>query len=93
VKKMATRSSARIASKPKSNLTMEEQTTALLMKRSGTIPDHAKPNEQDHARFRAQFVDHLNVEAAVGYQSLFILVEEDSIDSDPLAPLAVLGTV
>lgn len=93
VKKMATRSSARIASKPKSNLTMEEQATALLMKRSGTIPDHAEPNEQDHARFRAQFVDHLNVEAAAGYQSLFSLGEEDSIDSDPLAPLAVLGTV
>jgi hypothetical protein len=92
-KKMATRSSARIAGNPKSNLTMEEQATALLMKRSGTIPDHAEPNEQDHARFRAQFVDHLNVEAAAGYQSLFSLGEEDSIDSDPLAPLAVLGTV
>eukprot|EP00267_Zea_mays_P032771 XP_008666548.1 uncharacterized protein LOC103645237 [Zea mays] len=82
---MATRSSARIASKPKSNLTMEEQTTALLMKRSGTIPDHAKPNEQDHARFRAQFVDHLNVEAAAGYQSLFILVDS-AVVSETLGP-------
>ncbi|KAL5682268.1 hypothetical protein ACJX0J_008653, partial [Zea mays] len=38
-----------------SNKACHGMASILHYTRSGTIPDHAKPNEQDHARFRAQF--------------------------------------
>ncbi|WVZ95314.1 hypothetical protein U9M48_041096 [Paspalum notatum var. saurae] len=85
-----TRSSARLASKPKTNLTMEEQATALLMKRSGIISEQAIPDEQDHSSFRALFVNHLNGETVDSYRDLFSLGEDGS---DPLAPLAAFSSL
>lgn len=65
------RHSARIASKPKSNLTMEEQATALLIKKSGVLVSGIAPDHAAHAEFREQFTEPLKETAVGGFRELF----------------------
>lgn len=57
------RKSSRIASRPKTDLTMEEQATMLLMKKYGTLEQGKKPDEanhSNHSRFRETSVEPLH---------------------------------
>jgi hypothetical protein len=51
------RKSIRLANKPKTNLTMAEQATQLVMKKCGVLEAGKVAAEEDHGRFRTQFVE------------------------------------
>jgi hypothetical protein len=86
-----TRQSARIASKPKTNLTMEEQATALLIKRSGVLFSGNTPNHVVQDEFMGQFTEPLKNTAMGGFKELFGIPDEAN-GADSLAPLAIEGT-
>jgi hypothetical protein len=82
--------SARLAAKPKTNLTMEEQATALLKKKSGVLFTGAAPNNAAHAEFRGKFTEPLKHDAVGGFNEMFGL-EEDVMGDDFLALIALEG--
>ncbi|KAG2635962.1 hypothetical protein PVAP13_2NG370400 [Panicum virgatum] len=81
------RRSKRLASKPPTNLTLEEQATALLIKKSGIVCAFKKPSEQDKHRFHSKFVDNLEGEMVTGMRDMFGLPEGGAMDI--LAPLII----
>jgi hypothetical protein len=81
------RCSKRLASKPPTNLTLEEQATALLIKKSGIVCAFKKPSEQDKHRFHSKFVDNLEGEMVTGMRDMFGLPEGGAMDI--LAPLII----
>ena len=54
--KNSKRRSTRLANRPKSDLTMEQQATALLMKKCGTLNEDGVPDQTTMAQFTTQFV-------------------------------------
>ncbi|OEL21879.1 hypothetical protein BAE44_0017102 [Dichanthelium oligosanthes] len=69
------RKSDRIANRPKSDLTMEEQATQLLMKKCGTLEIGKKAQEEDHDNFREQFAEPLKGDAVFGFRDMFGLTD------------------
>lgn len=55
----SSRKSARIANKGKTTLTMEEQATALLMKKTGFLKGNKAPDSATQLKFSTQFVFNL----------------------------------
>lgn len=83
----AERRSKRLASKPPSNLSLEEQATALLIRKCGisgpsTMPSAAEPN-----RFHTRFVEHMEGEVVQGIREVFGLPEDGVANS--LSPLLI----
>ncbi|RLN23877.1 hypothetical protein C2845_PM07G31260 [Panicum miliaceum] len=85
------RKSTRLANKPKSNLTMEEQATWLLMKKCGTLDDIGPVSSEEKSRFREEFVEPLAPASVSGYRGMFGLDATDG--SNPLSALAVEAEV
>ena len=81
------RKSRRLANRPKSNLTMEEQATMLLMKKCGTLAEVGTVSKEDQAKFREEFVEPLKTVSVSGYRDMFGLSVVDG--SNPLSALAV----
>lgn len=84
---LSQRHSIRLANKPKTNLTMEEQATALLMKKSGVLFEGPKPDEAAKAEFGEQFITSLQDGPIDDYNDLFGLDDSGGVT----APLAVTG--
>jgi hypothetical protein len=82
--------SARLAAQPKTNLTMEDQATALLIRKSGVLFTGAAPNNAAHAEFRGKFTEPLKHDAMGGFNDMFGL-EEGVMGDDFLAPIALEG--
>lgn len=51
-----------MANKPKTDLTMEQQATTILMKKCGII-EGSQPTAADEGKFRERFVDPMKDEA------------------------------
>jgi len=82
----AERRSVRIANRPNSNLTVEEQATALLIKKSG-ISGGGAPCAADLNKFHTQFVDPLEGNIVGEMRETFGLPEGGAADS--LRPLLI----
>ena len=74
------RRSTRLASRPKSDLTIEQQATALLMKKCGTFGEEGEPNQATREDFTAQFVAPLEKDAVSHYRDVFGLPEGEGAD-------------
>jgi len=80
------RKSLRLANKAKTNLTMEEQATQLLMKKCGVLEPDQVAEEKHHGKFRAQFVDPLQIDTVGGMREMFGLNSEGVDGPDLWAP-------
>ena len=83
----AERRSKRLANKPSSNLSVEQQATALLFKKCGIIEATRMPTAAEQGRFHTQFVEHLDGEVVLGMRNTFGLPEGGAADS--LSPLLI----
>ena len=83
------RKSLRLANKPKTNLTMEEQATQLLMKKCGVLEPDQVAEEKHHGKFRAQFVDPLQIDTVGGMREMFGLNSEGVDGPDLLGSVAL----
>lgn len=81
------RRSTRIASKPKSDLTMEQQATALLMRKCGVLAEGATPDKATEAAFQTRFVEPMVTDTISSYRETFGLPEEGGVDA--LAALVI----
>lgn len=81
------RKSTRIANRPKTGLTMEEQATQLLMKKCGLLEADAVPVEKAKEVFCEKFVDHMESGFVTGLRDMFGISGDDG--SNPLQALAV----
>lgn len=70
------RRSGRLANKPKSNLTMEQQATQLLMKKCGTLEGEQAGIEE----FAHEFIAPIQNVTVKGYRGLFGLPEAGEAD-------------
>jgi len=70
---------------------MEEQATALLIKRSGVLFSGNTPNHVVQDEFMGQFTEPLKNTAMGGFKELFGIPDEAN-GADSLAPLAIEGT-
>lgn len=78
--------SERLANRPKSDLSMQEQATHLLMKKCGIIQPRKKVDEADHHRFKSQFVEPLMDNAVDGFCEAFGL---NDLEGRPLNAMAL----
>lgn len=76
----ASRKSARIASKKKPDLTMEEQATALLMRKCGLLDENKIPNSETHNKFRAHFIEPLEQQTVGNVRETFGISEGNGAD-------------
>ncbi|RLN33559.1 hypothetical protein C2845_PM03G14920 [Panicum miliaceum] len=83
----AERRSKRLANKPPSNLSIEEQATAFLIRRCGISGPSKMPSAAEQSRFRTQFVEHMEGEVVHGMRDVFGLPEDGVADS--LSPLLI----
>jgi len=81
------RKSTRIANRPKTRLTVEEQATQLLMKKCGLLEADVVPVEKAKGMFCEKFVDHMEPGFVTGLRDMFGISREDG--SNPLQALAV----
>jgi len=65
------RKSERIASRPKSNLIMQEQATRLLMKKCGIVDTNNNLEEGQLEKFRLQFVEPMKEMTVQGLRETF----------------------
>lgn len=80
------RKSSRLANKPKSNLTMAEQATQLLMKKCGVLVDDKVADEKDNGKFRTKFVVPMEAAVVNGLRDTFGL---DGEGNGPLSAVAI----
>lgn len=81
------RSSKRLASRPKCNLTMEEQATQLLMKKCGTLAIDMEVTVAAKEKFITQFTEPLLDPTVGGFRDCFGLPEDG--DTDVLSAVAL----
>ncbi|RLN38860.1 hypothetical protein C2845_PM01G27360 [Panicum miliaceum] len=81
------RRSTRLANKPKSDLTAEQQATALLMKKCGALGETSKQGSATVEEFTKQFVGPLQDDTVSGCRELFGLPDEEG--ADPLSAIAI----
>ena len=74
------RKSTRLASKPRSGLTMEQQATALLLKKCGAADDAAGPAHVAQTTLATKFVAPIVKDTVSNYRDLFGLPEGDGAD-------------
>lgn len=86
--KVRKRKSERIASRPKSNLTMQEQATRLLMKKCGIVDTNKNLEEGQQEKFRLQFVEPMKEMTVQGLRETFRL---NGNEADPLDAIALEG--
>lgn len=65
------RKSERIANKPKTDLSMQEQAAQSLMKKCGILNPKKVADEANHHRFRTQLLDPLQDSAVDGFRDAF----------------------
>lgn len=75
----------RLANKPKTVLSMQEQATQLLMNKCGILDDKKKPGEADRLNFSVQFTEPLIDKTVEGFRETFGLNE---LQGGPFAALA-----
>ena len=75
------RRSTRLANKPKSDLTLEQQATILLMKKCGTFEGQNDKEPPTVEKITDQFVGPLKEDTVSEYRVLFGLPEEGDADS------------
>ncbi|KAG2624172.1 hypothetical protein PVAP13_3KG109800 [Panicum virgatum] len=85
--KKSERRSKRLANRPPSNLTVEQQATALLVRKSGILGPTKMPTAAEQNRFHTQFVENLEGEVVHGMRDMFGLPEGGVADS--LSPLLI----
>ena len=78
--------SERIASRPKSNLTMQEQATRLLMKKCGIVDTNKNLEQGQQEKFRQQFVEPMKEMTVQGLRETFWL---NGNEADPLDAIAL----
>ena len=74
------RRSLRLANKPRSNLSVEEQATALLIKKCGLAENITTPTAADQNKLHTQFVGPLEANVVGGMRDMFGLSEEGAPD-------------
>lgn len=74
------RRSSRLANKPRSNLSVEEQATALLIKKCGLAENITTPTAADQNKLHTQFVGPLEANVVGGMRDMFGLSEEGAPD-------------
>uniref|UniRef100_A0A0A9CBA9 Uncharacterized protein n=1 Tax=Arundo donax TaxID=35708 RepID=A0A0A9CBA9_ARUDO len=79
------RKSARLASKPKTRLTVEQQATALLIKKTGFLSQDEELDANAHSRFRAQFTQPLSSKTIKNYRIMFGMERTAEADYQALA--------
>ena len=75
------RRSKRLAGRPKTDLTIELQATALLMKKCGILPEDKLPDQGVEEEFRNQFVEPLVDGTVTNYREAFGLPTGEGADS------------
>lgn len=85
------RKSKRLACKPKSDLTIEQQATALLMKKCGILSESERKRAATIEEFTEQFIGHMENDMVTGYRDLFGLPKEGG--ADPLGAIAIHAEV
>ena len=74
------RRSTRLANKPKSALSMEQQATSLLMRKCGLLEEKEVMDSTKEAKFRTQFVDPMLGETETKYRDMFGLQNVEGTD-------------
>lgn len=74
------RRSSRLANKPRSNLSVEEQATALLIKKCGLAENITTPTVANQNKLHTQFVGPLEANVVGGLRDMFGLSEEGAPD-------------
>lgn len=72
----SSRKSARIASKGKNDMTMEEQATALLMKKCGLLQENKLPDSPTRTKFSTQFTEPIEQETVGNLREAFGLADD-----------------
>jgi len=75
------RRSTRLAKRPNSDLPVEQQATALLMKKCGLLQHNQKPSQAAREQFQTQFVNPMVDETIRSYRETFDLPMEEGTDS------------
>ena len=83
----SSRKSTRLANKPASGLTMEEQATALLIKKSSFLDESQLASAQKADVFCSKFADPMPDESVTGYRVFFGI--ENGAGTDSLSAVAV----
>ena len=81
------RRSRRLANKPKSDLTMEVQATALLMKKCGATEGGQHQHTTMVEEFTETFVEPLVDDTVSGYREMFGLQNDEG--ADPFGTIAI----
>ena len=87
LKEHSKRKSTRLASRPKSNLTMEQQATTLLMKKCGIFEGQNSNEAPSVQKLSEQFAGTLREDTFTEYREMFGLPAED--DTDYLGAIAI----
>jgi len=74
------RRSTRLANKPKSALSKEQQATALLMRKCGLLEEKEVMDSTKEAKFRTQFVEPMLGETETKYRDMFGLQNVEGTD-------------
>jgi hypothetical protein len=70
-----------LANEPKTALNMEQQATALLMKKCGILKETEAPDQGKEEAFRKQFVDPIQDDTVTSYREAFGLQPAGGTDS------------
>ena len=81
------RRSTRIANRTKSDLTMEQQATVLLMRKCGVLQQDQQPDQEAKEHFSGQFSEPMVPDTVINYREVFGLPLDEGTDS--LSALAI----